>query len=115
MADLTKTRAELVNRALDKLGVVGSGQSPEDEDAAKVDAVVDALIADLAVRTVYYVGNVEEIDVAAFEWLAMCLANLCAEDFGKPMDANKQAFAERMLRALVATHPTYEPQTATYY
>jgi hypothetical protein len=113
--DITKDRDALVERALQKLGVVGSGQSADAEDAALVDGVVDAVLGDLAARKVYCVGNEDEIEVAGFEWLAMLLANAVAEDFGRTMDPGKQAYAESRLRALVAGEATYEPQTTDYF
>lgn len=111
----TKDRDELVQRAAQKLGIVGSGQSLEAEDGALIDDAVDALLSDLAARGVVYVADDEEIDAALFEYLAMLLANAVAEDFGKPMDAGKISFAEGRLRTIASGGPTYEVQKATYY
>lgn len=115
MAVTTKTRAQLVERALQKLLVVGAGQSAEAEDAAATDAVVDAVLADLSARAVYTVTDEAEIDVAAFEWLADILADTVAPDFGAARSAERVMRAEAMLRKLGAMVATYEPLRATYY
>lgn len=115
MAALSKSRAELVTRALGKLGVLQSGQSPEAEDVDIVDQTVDGTIADLATRSVYYVADTSEIDIAAFEWLADCLADNNAKDFGKGRDLNQRAIAETMLRSLSAAGPTFEVAQQDYF
>lgn len=112
--DITKTRDQLVDRALEKLGVVGSGQSAEAEDQARVDSVVDATLGDLAARRIIYVANEDAIPVEWFEWLADLLADNVAEDFGRVRDATKRLYAESMLRNLVAGMPTYEPLKVEY-
>lgn len=113
--DITKTRAELVIRALRKLLVVGSGQSPEDEDVELVDGVVDATLADLAARRVVYVANEDEIDVAVFEPLADILADNVAADFGKAKNPAMVDLAEMKLKAITATEPTYETLRNDYF
>ena len=113
--DITKTRAELVTRALRKLLVVGSGQSPEDEDTELVDEVVDAVLADLAARSVFYVANEGAIDVAGFEWIADCLADAVAPDFGKSRNPAMVEYAEAKLKAIKATSPTREVLAVDYY
>lgn len=113
--DITKTRAELVVRALRKLLVVGSGQSPEDEDVALVDGVVDSTLADLASRGVVYVANEDEIDVAVFEWIADCLSDNVAADFGKARNPAMVEYAEGRLRVITSTRPTYEVLKSEYF
>ena len=113
--DITKTRAELVTRALRKLLVVGSGQVPEDEDTELVDGVVDTTLADLAARSVVYIANEEAIDVAVFEWVADCLTDNVAEDFGKSRNPAKVEYAEAKLKAVLAASPTYETQRNDYF
>lgn len=113
--DITKTRAELVIRALRKLLVVGSGQSPEDEDVALVDEVVDSTLADLATRRVVYIANENEIDVAVFEWVADVLADNVAADFGKARNPAMVEYAEAKLKAIGATTPTREVLAVDYY
>lgn len=106
MAD-PKTRAELVTRAAQKAQLIASGQSLEAEDQQLIDASVDAVLVDLAVRNVVYVPNDEEIDLAVFEWIADILSDAIAPDFGKPRDADKVQTAEFRLKQVLMSGPTY--------
>lgn len=109
------TRINLANRALDKLFMVGSGQSPDPEDTLKVDGVIDSFAEFLSMTEVYTIADFEDIDVAAYEPLAMYLAWFCASDFKKPQDENMRAAAERMLTLLTATRPSREMLTVDYF
>ena len=113
--DTTKTRLELVNRALGRLGIVGAGQTASAEDLEVVDGLVDFVILDLAVRQVYAVSNDEEIPTEASEYIAALLAQAAAADFQKPTNPQIIEWAEAKLRKLGAEHPTYEHQYAKYY
>lgn len=114
--DPTRTRAELVVMALEDLLVVGSGQSPEDEDVEKVDSRVDGLFDDLATREVVYIPNEDEIPAAFCETLSELLANACAPVFGKvKMTQQQREAVESRLKAIVATRPTYEVLKVDYF
>lgn len=80
---MTKTRDQLVARSLEKLRVVGSGQTASAEDTALVDAVVDPVMSSLATRQVFSWGDPDELPDEAFEHLADCVAHAAAPDFGK--------------------------------
>jgi hypothetical protein len=95
MADAYKTRNQLVSRALEILGVVASGQAPAPEDTAKIDNLVDPLIARLAEREIAYVADVNEMDLALFEDVAVMLAG--AAKFGRVPDTSA---AESSLREI---------------
>jgi hypothetical protein len=112
---MAKTRANLATRALQKLLVVGSGQLADSEDVETADGAIDAVLADLAGRNVYSVADETDIEVSAFEWLALILADTIAPDFGQPMDPNKRAYAENMLRRLTVANPTYEVHKMQYF
>jgi hypothetical protein len=112
---MAKTRDNLADRALQKLRVVGAGQPVDSEDHETADGVIDAVLADLEARDVYSVADLEDIDIAAFEWLALVLADTLAPDFGQAMDPNRRAYAERMLLWIGSTSPTYQTQTAEYF
>lgn len=111
---MSKTRLQLANRALDKLRIVGIGQSPEAEDTEKVNNVIDSFVEWLA-NDIYTIADVEEIDEAPFEWIADLLAWFCAPDFFKPRDLAAKALAEMELQKITATRPTYERMTAEYF
>lgn len=78
---MAKTRADLVNEALSQLKVVGAGQSASAEDYAAVDGKVDAVLAELAVRNVATIPNLNDIPLEVFLPVATCLAAACAGDF----------------------------------
>jgi len=115
---MSKTRRDLVDRALDVLGVLASGQAPATEDVARVDGYVDTTIADLLDRDVYYVADVSEIEDGIFDDLAKCLANNCREGFGLASDPALPAIAaaaENKLRIKSAQGPTYSVLRTSYF
>jgi hypothetical protein len=113
-----KTRRDLVDEALGVLGVVGSGQSPEVEDVAKVNGKIDATIDDLRAQDVIYVPDYNEIDTEIFLDLATCVAGKCMADFGLANDPRITAMAvaaENSLRLKSAQGPTYATLRTTYF
>lgn len=115
---MTKTRAELVTRALLKLEVIGEGQSPSAGESEKADSVVDGLIASLRSRDIVDVEDVEEIPIEWFEQLADCLAYASGSDFGRGGDTvllGKKQMAESELRVMTSGGPTYEVMRAEYF
>jgi hypothetical protein len=97
----TYTRTMLANEALDILQRNGLGQSPEAEDTAKVDAKIDALVAELESRQVVSVPDLEDIEAAHFNPLAELLANECAPNFGLQKNPNVKEMAEDRLKIMV--------------
>lgn len=110
-----KTREELISRALNKLGVIGAGQAPAAEDMALLNDAIVPLLSDLAARSVYGLGDPDNIEDAPFEHLATLLANATARDFGKNEDETVRALAEQRLRAIRDPMLSYQPQTVDYY
>src|ERR1044071_7428246 len=97
---MSKTRDQLIERALNKLGAIGAGQSPSAEDAALLAASVDPVMSDLASRGIYSWGDPDNLDDDAFEHLAEVLAVAVARDFGKEADETKRLMAESRLRQI---------------
>jgi hypothetical protein len=107
---MAKTRGDLVNRALNILGAVGSGQTASPEDVALVDALVDPVLEELARRGVTYVGNggVEgdmttgDFSPSEFIPLAITLAKAAVSDFGGDIAGaySMAVDAEARLRAM---------------
>lgn len=112
---MTKTREELIARALRKLGVVGAGQSPSAEDSAAVDEEIEPVMADLAVRGIYAWGDPDEIDDEAFVHLATILGNSVANDFGKPESEEARLMAESRLKLLDVKTMSGQPLKVDYY
>lgn len=116
----SKTRRELVLRALDVLGVSAVGQAPAAEDYSAVDAQVDAVISGLAALDIVYVGNTDDIPVEWFNPLANILAFALCVDFGvgdteKTALATLDAQAKSDLRFMNRGRPTGQRMTAEYF
>ncbi len=112
---MTKTREDLIARALHKLGAVSAGQAPAAEDAQLLDDEIEPVMADLMARGVYAWGDPEVIEDDAFVHLADILANSVARDFGKPQDDAMRLAAERRLRQLEAVVLSGQPQVTEYF
>jgi hypothetical protein len=108
--DVFKTRRQLIDQALDNLGVLAAGQTPGDEDVSKIDALIDPMVSDLAARDIAYVADPGqlgpangEIEPALFLWLAHILAYLATPPFGLQGDPSFYVLAQRaedMLRTI---------------
>ncbi len=112
---MAKTSTHLANRALEKLQMVGLGQSPDAEDTQKALSAYESFAEFISTIDVYTISDATDIDLAAFEPLAMYFAYFIANDFRKPQDENMRLAAENLFDRLRATKPTYEPQTAEYF
>jgi hypothetical protein len=115
MVDITKTRTQLIHRALAAIGALEPGEAPSTEDYNTMDNLVDPLIAQLAADDVVYIDDSEEIPVAYFIPLANLLGNMAGPDFGSPVNDQARARDEMYLRKLVSTRPTYEVQKGNYF
>jgi hypothetical protein len=116
---MAKTRAELVNAALGKLGALPAGQSPEAEDYSRVDGLVEPTIDDLAGRGIT-VASPDAIEDAAFVHLASILASNAADDMGvvgqEAVGLSQRAeSAERKLRLMGRSEALDQPVKAKYY
>jgi hypothetical protein len=113
---MSKTRVDLINQALTNLGILAQGQSPEAENIAKMDAIVDPALSELAGLDVYYAQDAGEagpsggaIEDSAFLSIADYLANRACSAFNLPADTKMQALsqiAEDKLRTLAAPSRT---------
>lgn len=113
-----KTRRDLVDAALENLGVLASGQVAEQEDIARVNARVETTIDDLRARDVIYIPDADEFDPEIFEDLAVCLANTCRLAFGLAENPRLPAAvlrAEDNLRTKSAQGPVYSVLKTVYY
>lgn len=112
---MTKSREQLVNRALQKLKVVAAGQQPSAEDAQVVNDMVEPTLAKLSAKSIYAYGDPDQIEDECFEDLATVLAQTCAEDFGVSGDDGKRMRAENSLREIGAETLSYQPAQAEYF
>ena len=115
-----RTRSDLVTEALESLGVLAAGQTPEIEDTTRVDEKIPAILADLAGREIVYVADPDNIPEAWFSALADIVAYECRIKFGVSQEAevtlanaNQEAIAK--LKVMLRGRPTYEPLRALYF
>jgi hypothetical protein len=97
---MPKTRTDLINEALDLLGVVGSGQTPAAEDRAVIDGKIAPKLAELARREIVYVPDPDAVDDEIFDALATLLAEEAGPKFGRPRDIAVRLEAEGRLIAM---------------
>jgi hypothetical protein len=97
---MPKTRTDLINEALDLLGVVGAGQTPAAEDRAVIDGKIEPKLAELARREIVYVPDADTVDDEIFDALATLLAEEAGPKFGRPRDLGVRLEAEGRLIAM---------------
>ncbi len=112
---MTKTREQLIDRALLELGVVAAGQVANAEDSAVIEAAIDPVMAELSSRGVYNYGDPDSFEDDAFDMLAVCLANARAVAFGKAEDESARTRAETRLRLLNGVYRSGQPLKAEYF
>ncbi len=115
MVDITKTRTQLIHRALAAIGALEPGEAPSTEDYATMDNLVDPLIAQLVADDVVYIDDAAAIPVAYFIPLANLLGNMAGPDFGSPVNDDAKIRDEALLKRISSTRPTYETQQGSYY
>lgn len=110
----TKTKLDLVKRALQKLRIVAAGEEPSAEDAVLVGDVYASLRLELANHGV---GGFEPdaIPLDAFEGLADLLAVRSAPDFG--IQTSRDDLIRALQRVYATTGVPYsgEPVKAVYF
>lgn len=112
---MSKSREELVNAALEELGVLAAGQAAAAEDYAVVDGYVGPTLSMLAARSIYGYGDADNIEEDAFIPLAKLLAYNCATKFGRSFDRSVRIEAENLLREVGAETLSYQPARADYF
>lgn len=112
---MTKSRQELIERALEELGVKAAGVTPAAEDVAVIDDEIDPVMSDLATRDIWQWGSSDEFDEDAFVHLAKLLANSKARVFGVSPDETVRLMSEARLRQLNVLSLSGQHQTAEYF
>lgn len=103
---MSKTRAQLIQRTLQRLGVIGEGRPSFPNETAIVDDGIEPLIAELYSREIVWVGDPNEVEDAVYESLAVLLADAVKGFFGVaaiPLEADGTspvARAESKLRQI---------------
>lgn len=119
---MSRTRAELVNQVLSRLGArsIGETLTTGHEDYDFVDDELDSLVAEMNARGIFYAADLDEIEDASFHPLATYMANRLADQFGlSEGDAAKLSsraeVAERILRRLRADETAGDRVRAEYF
>src|SRR5262249_22747860 len=115
-----RTRAELVNKALDVLGVTAVGQTVDADTAKIVNDDLDTVLKSLASRQLCYVPDPSQIPDEIFVQLGILLADANKNNFGLQQDELDKLNAavlqaESQIREIVRGRPTYERQRAEYF
>jgi hypothetical protein len=108
MVDVTKTRADLIERAGWELGAKVAGQPMSAEDYDTIDGLVDALIMQLSLDNVVHVQDANAIQPEHFLSLGRLLANEAAISFGQQYAHDVKIANETVLMRIDAMRPTYE-------
>jgi hypothetical protein len=116
---MPKTRAELVDEALTRLGALSAGQEPGAEDYAYVDGKVEPMLSDLAARDIAY-ASPSSIPDEAFDHLGAVLAYRAKDYFGVVGDEaasmlQSASLAERNLQFLSRGRTTRQRVQAEYF
>lgn len=114
------TRADLIERVLQNLGVWQAGQDLPPEDYRVVDQNLDRHLAAMARANVYAVDDANNVPDDAMTEIAAYLANEYAPVFGiagEELAEIKQraAFADQALRYHRVAPPTYQPMQVDYF
>lgn len=109
---MTKTRSDLIERALKNLGALPQGQTASAEDSQSMDAFIDPLIETLNQRGIVYIGDSENIPDEYFLPLGECLAFVASPEFGASLDPARlnmsgRPKAEDDLKCIQSARPTY--------
>jgi len=115
MTDFSKTRAQLIERALKSIGALEPGEAPSAEDSDTVDGLIDPLIAQLAEDSIAYIQDTDAIELSLFLPLARLLANAAGPDFGSPINEEAKARDELTLRRLSASKPNGDILKVEYF
>jgi hypothetical protein len=115
MADVTKTRAQLIERAGIALGLVQPGEALSAEDYDTLDNLVDPIVAQLDADSIIYINDVDSIDLTIFLPLASVIANYAGPSFGSPINDNALKRDTGLLRRINSTKTNFTPTTPEYF
>jgi hypothetical protein len=108
-----RTRADLVQRALEILQAVETGQGPAAEDQELADRAVEPCLASLSARGIFTVNDPDDIPLVAFEHIAVMLADFLKFDFNvEGVEAMRAVYD---LQVINAASPTRAPLAVDYF
>lgn len=115
-----RTRADLINKALDVLGVSAVGQTMDADTVKLIADDLDTTLKMLAAREIVYLPDPDNIPEEVFLQTSICLAGSNKQKFGLQQDEIDRlnalvTQAEGELREMVRGRPTYERLRTEYY
>lgn len=108
-----RTTSDLLQEVLENLGVLAAGQTPEQEDLARVSEKLPSIISTLGATEVVYIPDINNIPDEWFIPLSNCVAYYCKAKFGITGEAAQQVdqdyqVALLQFRVMNRGRPTYE-------
>jgi hypothetical protein len=106
----TLTKADIRNRVLQRMRVLGQGQTASAEEAAHVDQHIELLHSELTARGLAQIGTLT--------WTVDTIPDIVAEAsplFGRQTTYDEYTFGESMLRRVATAPADDDPIEATYY
>lgn len=97
---MVQTRADLIAATLTLLNAIGSGQTPEAEDYATIDVLVDGKIKELNRQDIIFFSDTEQFEPEFIDPLATVLADMAAPSFGQPRNPASRDDAIARMRAM---------------
>lgn len=115
-----RTRADLVLKALDVLGISAVGQTVDADTQKIITDDIETVLKTLAARELVYIPNSDQIPDEVFLQTAICLADANKQNFGLQQDELDKlnalvVQAEGQLREITRGRPTFERLRAEYY
>lgn len=109
------TQTEIAIKALQKIGVIAAGETPDSDDQTLVDEAYDSLYEELRSRHLVDWGSAEDIPTWAVLHVRDILANRIANEYGIPRSADEEELAVRKMAKHLAVDYAYEAVEADYY
>lgn len=109
------SKTEIGEQALEKLGAIGAGQTPDTEDQDTIDGVYDSVYQYLRSKHAVSWGPYEDVPDAAELPMIDLVANRASNRYGVPRSADEERLAFKDLKALVRSDYSGEPPPAVYY
>ena len=108
----TKTRAELVRKVAENVGLAQPGEVLSAEDSSTIDGAIDPAVAMLGKLDIADIGSVDEIEEAFFLPLADWIADKIKASYNKAGDAALAAAAAQAETDMrVLSRPTASRRT----
>ena len=105
-----KTRADVIAATLKLLNALAAGQTPEPEDVAEIDVLIDGLVAELNERDIVSFSATDEFEDQFEDPLSILLADRAAPSFGQPRSPDSRG--EAIARLYAMRPSTYVDGTA---